>query len=299
MAGTLRSRRYGTEELLAAAVLPLGSRTAAHLLAGLATLPVSTGFAVVLVVILRWEGWEGWPRLEVFAVGPLIVVGGAVLGVAVARWLPWAVFGWIAVIATLILEVNFGQADARLRWLHFNAHGNDTSFDLPELQLERHGWHLVYLVGATLLVAAVALLRSPPTTARLGLLGVAVALVALGVYAQVRPRAPPSPGALRSPHGPGRHAGLRRGGSCDVLQLVAYASWREAWQAPVEGVLSKVPSPVADRPGGFVLSQRPDLSVRSVVDPDVRAMVDPRRRVPPRASGAHRLRVDGTDLEPR
>ena len=273
----LRSRRYGTEELFGGAALPLGSRTAGHLLACLATLPVSIGVATVLVVIMRLEGWQGWPRIEVFVVGPLIVLGGAVLGVAVARWLPWAVFGWVAVIATFVLQVNLGQADARFRWLHFSVNGNDTTFNLPEFQLERHGWHLVYLIGATLLVAAVALLRSPPTTARLGLLGVAVALVALGVYAQVQPpsatEAEVVASRLESPMASQQCVELDRVNYCSWPR---YATWREGWRTPVQGVLSRVPRQVSERPGGIVVSQRPTLEVRSLVDPDLRGRVDPR-----------------------
>ncbi len=274
---TLRSRRYGTDELLGGAVVPLGSRTAAHLVACLATLPVSVGFAAALVLLRRLEGWEGWPRIEVFVVGPLIVLGGAVLGVAVARWLPWAVFGWVAVVATFVLQVSYGEADARFRWLHFSSHGNDTSFNLPEFQLERHGWHLVYLVGATLLVAAVALLRSPPTGARVGLLGVSIALVALGIVAQVQPPTPAQAATIA-----GRLQDPTAHQDCEVVDGVTYcswpryASWREGWRGPVEGVLSVVPSQVVDRPGGFVVSQRPDLQVRSRIDPDLRSSIDPR-----------------------
>ncbi len=281
---TLRSRRYGTDELFGAATLPPGSRTAAHLLACLATLPVSVTLAAGLVVILRLEGWQGWPRAEVLLVGPLIVLGGAMLGVAVARWLPWAVFGWIAVVATFLLEVNLGQADARFRWLHFSVNGNDTTFDLPEFQLERHGWHLVYLVGGILLVAAVALLRSPPTTARLGLLSVAVALVALGVYTQVRPPSPAEAAAIA-----GRLERPLETQQCIDRDGVTYCSWpryagwREGWQVPVEGVVSKVPRSVVEGSGGLIVSQRPTLDVRALVDPDVRAMVDPRRVFPARA----------------
>lgn len=273
---TLRSRRYGTDELLGGALVPLGSRTAAHLVACFATLPVSVGFAAALVLLRRLEGWDGWPRIEVFAVGPLIVLGGAVLGVAVARWLPWAVFGWVAVIATFMLQVAYGEADARFRWLHFSSHGNDTSFDMPEFQIEQHGWHLVYLVGATLLVAAVALLRSPPTGARLGLLGVSIALVAVGIIAQVQP-----PTAAQTATITGRLEDPKAHQECEVVNGVTYcswpryASWREGWRGPVEGVLSVVPSQVVDRPGGFVVSQRPDLQVRSRIDPDLRSGIDP------------------------
>jgi len=59
------------------------------------------------------------------AAGVVIVVGGGFVGVAVARWLPRPVFGWVAVLASLLLQVNLGATDTRWRWLHFSIDGTD------------------------------------------------------------------------------------------------------------------------------------------------------------------------------
>jgi hypothetical protein len=273
----LRSRRYGTDELLGADVVSPGSRTAAHLVACLATVPVSTTVAALFVLQRRLLGWDGLPRIEVFALGPLIVLGGAVLGVAVARWLPLAVFGWVAVIATFVLQVAYGEADPRFRWLHFSSHGNDTAFDLPELQIDHHGWHLVYVTGALLLVAAIALLRSPPTGTRVALLGLSVVMVALGIQGQLQ-----SPTATQIEVLAHRLEDPLATQDCELIGTVTYCSWpryasvHEGWSRPVEAVLTRVPDEVVDRPGGFVVSQRPNIRVRSRIDPDLRSQVDPR-----------------------
>ena len=233
--------------------------------------------AALFVLQRRLVGWEGMPRIEVFALGPLIVLGGAVLGVAVARWLPWAVFGWVAVVATFVLQVAYGEADPRFRWLHFSSHGNDTAFDLPELQVDRHGWHLLYVAGALLLVAAIALLRSPPSGTRVALLGVSVAMVAVGVQGQLR-----SPTATQIDELARRLEDPVATQTCEAIGAVTYCSWpryasvHEGWSGPVEAVLARVPDAVVDRPGRFVVSQRPDLRVRSRIDPDLRSQVDPR-----------------------
>ena len=220
----------------AAAVMPAGSRTAAHLLACLATLPVSVAFAAPVSCCARLEGWEGWPRIEVFARraadrarrrrarrgrGPMAAVGRVRLGRGRSR--------------TFVLQVASARPTHASAGCTSARHGNDTSFDLPEFQIERHGWHLVYLVGATLLVAAVALLRSPahrhPTRRCSG------AVVTLVVASGSRPRSGRPPRPQAEPLA-GRLEDPRRAQDCDGSGAVTYcswpryASWREAGAAP-------------------------------------------------------------------
>src|SRR5437899_418755 len=83
----LRSRRYHTDELVATMPMSAASRTEAHLLAA-ASLALISAFATGAVFAVAATRAFGTPRWSVVALGPALIVGAAVLGVAVARWIP-------------------------------------------------------------------------------------------------------------------------------------------------------------------------------------------------------------------
>ena len=89
---------------------------------------------------------------------PLCTLGGGLLGVAAAGWLPWrgapliVLFGLIAWVVAV-----FDRGD--LRW---TAPWSMTPEFADELLLPgSHLWHAVYLLGLGLLAAVAALLRYP------------------------------------------------------------------------------------------------------------------------------------------
>lgn len=162
---TLRPQRNGTVELLAAAPTPRPVRTAALL-----TTAIGPGI-VTVVIAAAWMGYldsrfdlRGSPSWSEAGAGVLIVAGAAVVGVAVARWLPNPVFGIGAVIAVILIQARFidvstwpwnrNQGDL-LRFLGFL--GEPTSIGAEFLEVRPAGWHLVYLAGWTVVMGGVAL----------------------------------------------------------------------------------------------------------------------------------------------
>ena len=289
---TLRSRRYGTDELLGPDTVPVGSRTAAHLLACLATLPVSVGLAAAFVLQKKLLGWEGWPRVEVFALGPLIVLGGAVLGVAVARWLPWAVFGWLTVIATFMLQVAHGEADPRWRWLHFartatmppstcrRCSSNGTDGTSSTSSGPSSSWPRSRCCGRRRAPARSPCSESPwhwwpsGSTRRCS-----------------RPHAAQADTLAQRLEDPLAAQTCEPIGAVDLLHLAALRVPAGGMERARSGpCCALVPDQVVDRPGGFVVSQRPASRCAPASTPTcVTTSTTP--GLPPRAGGARRLRL--------
>ena len=150
---TLRPRRTGTEELFAVLPAPQSVRTSAMLSTALGPVVVAAILAAgwVLVVGSRDEV-RGSPEWAEIAAGVLIVAGSVCVGVAVARWLPNAGFGVLAVVATIVIQARFldvstwpwnrSQGD-QLRFVAFLASPTRVTDDF--LELRPSGWHLVYL----------------------------------------------------------------------------------------------------------------------------------------------------------
>lgn len=273
---TLRSRRWRSEELLASVPVPERSRTVAHLVATLVAVPGSVLIIVTWYLVGSWTGRGiGTPRLAVLATGPLIVIGAGCVGVAVARWLPRPVFGWVAVIATFVLQVNFGQGDPRWRWLHFSSYSGE-SVHYPELAPDLWSIHLVYLVGGILLVGAVALARDGIDLRNGALLAGALVLLATTGLLQVRPL--PDADALtyaRRLEDPAWNQHCQRAGRATFCADADHADLVPSWRAPVDGVLDELP------PGSsgatVTLRQRPLIDASVEVPHPVAIHADPSR----------------------
>jgi hypothetical protein len=271
---TLRSRRWRSEELLVTTPTPQRSRTVAHLLAPIAMLPGAMVLLAVAVVIGRLSGRAlGLPRSGVLLSALFLVVGGGCLGVAVARWLPRPVFGWVAVIATMVLQVNLGYLDPRWRWLHFSMNGVD-SLSNPALAPDHHLVHALYLLGGILLVAAIALARDGVDRNVAGLGATAtVVIVATGVIQTAIPAANELERYAARLEDPAAHQVCERIGTTtycadpDYVDLVAF------WREPVEGVLARAPGDAAG--GDLVVRQRPLIDARANLLDEVAVRVDP------------------------
>ena len=165
---TLRPRRTGADELFSTLPAPQPVRTTAGLTAGIGPVLVAAvvAGAAVLVVALTRDGLRGSPRWAEIAAGLLIVAGSVCVGVAVARWLPSAGFGVLAVVATFLLQARFldvatwpwnrSESDPA-RFLGFLA--EPTAVRDPFLEFRPSGWHLLYLAGLVVVMAGVALAR--------------------------------------------------------------------------------------------------------------------------------------------
>ena len=272
----LRSRRWRTDELLGALPVPSGSRTIA---VGLASVALMLPALVILAgwQVLAWTAGRsiGSPRPVVLLVAPLLVLGGCCLGIAVARWLPRPGIAWLAVIATFVLQVNLGALDPRWRWLHFSMYASE-SLHHQDLAPTWHEWHAVYLVAGSLLVAALAVLRTRRDARVVAALVVAVVvLIGSGAW-QVRPMSAAEVASfanrLEHPEQTQRcvaREAITYCGVDPVLDLV------DAWDRPVRAVWQRVPA--SGRPAALTVRQRPLITAIAEVPSEVLAVVDPSR----------------------
>ncbi len=271
---TLRSRRWRSEELLATMPVPQRSRTAAHLVAPLVTLP---GAAVLLAgwfaLAARSDHVRGTARPAAVLAGVLIVVGGGCVGVAVARWLPRPLFGWLAVIVTIVLQVNFGALDPRWRWLHFSVYAAET-ISYPRLAPQHHEVHLLYLAGGVLLVAAVALARDGLDRRSGALGGTALAVLLVTGAVQTAPLADADTALFVTRlEQPGIGQTCRPAAGATVCADPGFEFAIDWWTEPVVGVLRRVPD--SARPADLVIRQRALVDARALLHPEIASAVDP------------------------
>lgn len=270
----LRSRRDGTDELLESLPTPAPARTAGHLLSVLALVPMSAVYFVAWFLISSSStAAVGSPNLAVLAGGALIVVGAGVSGVLVARWVPVAAAGPIAVIATVVLQSNFWHQDHRWRWLHF-ARGDDfnATFDVGH-----DGWHVVWLLGLVGLGVFFAFARHglsrPVVTAG----GLALVLLVVSGWAQTRPLSDSRLAARAAQLAdPAAHQVCEERTGVRYCAYPTYREWIPLWEAPVRGVLSRLPAGAGAGPGTpLEVRQRPNLTISDDLIPPLRDRLDP------------------------
>lgn len=269
---TLRSRRDGTDELFDSLPTSAPARTAGHLLSVLALVPMSVVYYVAWFLISSSSpAAVGSPNLAILAGGALIVVGAGVCGVFVARWVPTAAAGPAAVIATMVLQSNFGHQDYRWRWLHFaSGDGFNFTFDVGH-----DGWHVVWLAGLVLLAVFFAFARHglsrPVVTAG----GLALVLLVVSGWVQTRPLSESRLAARASQlSSPAAHQVCEQRAGVRYCAYPTYREWIPLWEASVRGVLSRLP---ADAGPGTPLEvrQRPILTISDDLIPPFRDRIDP------------------------
>jgi hypothetical protein len=98
---------------------------------------------------------------------PAIVLGAGLLGIAVARWLPWpgalplvAVVLWLGTISmTQMSETD--EMHGRTWFALWPVWADGAAGMLPRQPLDQEMWHLTYLLGLGVLAGLAALLRTP------------------------------------------------------------------------------------------------------------------------------------------
>ena len=177
-------RRSGAEAMLDAAAMSRPARACASCLATVLVSGVGLAGGLALWGVTRY----GEPISPVFNFGQAISVGlvwcgAAVLGVAIARWLPWPGMAMLATAGLVLWTLSAGGSG---RWIAvtvpwiYSSEITDWKFvDVPQL------WHCLYLAGLCCLAATAAIYRE-----RLALmfsLGSGLGLfTALTVWMQVR-----------------------------------------------------------------------------------------------------------------
>jgi hypothetical protein len=251
--GALRTHRAGADELIESLPTTPATRTTAHLVGGLAGVPLALGLTGLALFVwqFRPETIGAPPRAVMLAV-TLVVAGAPVVGVLVARWIPHPAFGAAAVVAVVVLQSNFGHESETYQWLHFIPMEDTSIFEVgPE------GWHVVYLAFLVLLGCGLALARHGLTRGVTVLLAVSVAGVLATGWIQTRPLDADAVAYQvdRLEH-PAAHQVCEAHGGIRYCAYPPYQGWIEAWRGPVEGVVTQLPASV--RPAITEVRQRTD-----------------------------------------
>ncbi|MEO8693408.1 MAG: hypothetical protein ABI658_07810 [Acidimicrobiales bacterium] len=242
----LRDRRHRVSELADTLPVSPAARTAGFLLGGLALVPVvAVLLAGALIVISNHDRLSGSPAIDEMAIGLLIVGGAAIVGVAVARWLPRSMFVVPTIAITIALADSLDKsATSRVRFLGFRTPSSPSL--LPALDDRPALWHLVWLAAWCAVMAAVALARDG-VGRRLGVAFVALAV--LVVVSGVAQTATASAGEATARadvlNRPADHQQCEKIGAVDYCAYVHYEDRIDDWQHVISTVLDHVPVAVA------------------------------------------------------
>ncbi len=154
-------RRSGADTQLAATPVGGFGQTAAVCLGALG--PAGVG-GIVAAIIYQLSYGAVVPVAKSFAVAellvlPLCALGAGLLGIAVARWLPWPVVP-LVVLVGMVMWVALAQGKGNWAW----SVPWTTSYAFIDDNALREGsqaWHAAYLAGLASLAALAALLRHP------------------------------------------------------------------------------------------------------------------------------------------
>ncbi len=159
-----RNRRARSGELLGA--LPAGEheRTLALCLAALGPALLNTAVVLATHAVLELRGlYEVHPTLGHLVGGPLTVLGGALLGVMVARWAPYpgtALVVMVGMFAYNIWVSNDGTGDGGLLGTYVSWARYGPGPDWYGVHPGSPAWHAAYLAALCGMAAAGALLRT-------------------------------------------------------------------------------------------------------------------------------------------
>lgn len=204
----VRGRRHGTLELedttvTGAAPRTVGVITAAAVPAILAAALLVTGYVLLGAadgIRLRFpDGFVERPMHPVeLAQGPLVVGVMAVLGVAFGRWIPSRLIGPLMLIPAVIgfFHATWRFDSTAWRFAPVMAHERQVGWVqvtpgsgysvLDGFAIGDLAWHLVYLVGLGVLLGAVAVARSVPSSRRVrGIALAGLSLAAVGGLLQL------------------------------------------------------------------------------------------------------------------
>lgn len=171
-------RRSGTDEWTPSLPMPTVRRTTALLLACLGPAAVAAAVDLLLLVTFQVAGPALPLRWQHVASVPVTVLGGALLGVAVARLLPWP-GAPIAVMVGLVTFNVWASTHQVLLGFYVDYTIWTKTDAIPALHPGSPSWHLLYLVALCGLAAAGAVLRDVRRRWVAVSVGAALAMVAL------------------------------------------------------------------------------------------------------------------------
>jgi hypothetical protein len=268
----LRPHRDGAVDLYGATRLSLARRTLAHLLS---VLPLAALGGVLVVADLAWlaglPGRVGAPHIAEAATGPALIVLGGWLGVLLGRvWRSVAVAPLVLVVLAVgsltLADLYVGGHDQR-SWVWLGTLLRPVTIDPPPAALlgRPAAWHLVYLLGAAVVLGALAVWRSQAqartrrrTQAVTGAVVVAALAVTTGAaVAQTRPTSPElAARRLAAASNPAAHQVCQRRGSAVYCVFPGFEPQIGLWEPTVRAVLAGVPPAAAARVLPVTVAQR-------------------------------------------
>jgi len=293
----LRPHRDGAVDLYGATRLSLARRTLAHLLS---VLPLAALGGVLVAADLAWlagvPGSAGTPHPAEAATGPALIVLSGCLGVALGRlWRSVAVAPLVLVVLAVgsltLADLYVGGHDRR-PWVWLGTLLRPVTIDPPPAALlgRPATWHLVYLVGAAVVLGALAVWRSQalargPRRAEAvtgAVLVAALAVTAAAAVVQTRPTSPALTARREAAAtNPAAHQVCQRRGPAVYCVYPGFEPQIGLWEPTVREVLAGIPPAAAVRAVPVTVAQRigwPRLIAEEAIPT---AEEDPARGRPP------------------
>jgi hypothetical protein len=268
----LRPHRDGAVDLYGATRLSPARRALAHLLS---VLPLAALGGVLAAADLAWlanvPGKVGTPHLAEAATGPALIVLGGCLGVALGRfWRSVAVAPLVLVglaVGSLTLTDLYAGGHDQRPWVWFGTLLRPATIDPPPAALlgRPATWHLVYLLGAAVVLGALAVWRSQAqaqaprrSQAVTGvILAAALAVTAGAAVVQTRPTSPALVARrLAAASNPAAHQVCQRRGPAVYCVFPGFEPQIALLEPTVRAVLAGVPPAVAARAVPVTVAQR-------------------------------------------
>jgi hypothetical protein len=250
-----RSLRHRTDELEAATPTAPRTRTMALLVACLAPVPVLLG-AIAVGVITSQLAYSLMPPPTASTLFPVVGfllagVGGAVVGVFLSRWLPFAVAPLLGIVAIVWLNNGVEHLHPRFRWLRVAVEADyGGRFDVRPV-----GWSAIFITGLVVLGACLALWRHPARPALVGATATAVLVVVGTGWTMTRgPSTAEIADRVDLLEHPTDHQHCESRGVVEYCVYPGAESWIDAWDPAARAVLAQVP--VAARPTSIDVVQR-------------------------------------------
>jgi hypothetical protein len=279
----LRPHRDGAVDLYGATRLSLARRTLAHLLS---VLPLVALGGVLVAADLAWlagmPGRVGAPHLAEAATGPALIALGGCLGVLLGRvWRSVAVAPLALVVLAVgsltLTELHVGGHGQR-SWVWLGALLRAVTIDPPPAELlgRPATWHLVYLLGITIVLGALAVWRSQAQARGRRRAQVAAALVlAAGLaattgaaVAQTRPTSPALAARwLAVVRNPAAELACQRRGPAVYCVFPGFEPQIDLWEPIVRAVVAAVPPAAAARALPVTVAHR--VGLHRLIDEEV------------------------------
>ena len=268
----LRPHRDGAVDLYGATRLSLARRTLAHLLT---VLPLVALGGILVVADLAWlarmPGRVGVPHLAEAATGPALILLGGCLGVALGRFWRSVAVAPLALVALALgsltlTELYLGGHDTR-PWVWLGTLLRPVTIDPPPAALlgRPATWHLAYLLGAAVVLGALAVWwsqaqargrrRAQAVTG--AVLVAALAVTTAAAVVQTRPTSP-ALAARREAAASNPAAALvcQRRGPAVYCVFPGFEPQISLWEPTVRAVLAGLPPAAAARAVPVTVAQR-------------------------------------------